>query len=79
MKKPYAKIEFTNCETTYDYTICPWSEVGSQIQAAQSSFEDVDEVGFNIWKLKTYLPEIKITLVMLTDKQWAKEFKSWDK
>lgn len=78
-KKPYARIEFINCEVNYGHTICPWSEVESQIQVAQSQFEDVDEKGFNYWKDNGYLPSITITLVMLTESEWQKAFSKYEK
>lgn len=72
MKKPYVRIDFINCELEYSYNICPWSMVEDQIQAAQSSFEDITKESF-----KEIKPEIKLSVVWLTDKQWQKEFESW--
>lgn len=78
-KKPYARIDYLNCDLEYTYTICPWHEVSSQIESVESNFTDVDEVRFKEFEDEDYLPEIKITLVMLTDKEFDKHFKSWEK
>lgn len=78
-KKPYARIDYLNCNPDYDFTICPWGEVEAQIQISESNFTDIDEVAFDEMKNNSDLPEIKITLVMLTDKEFDKHFKKWDK
>lgn len=73
-KKSYVKIEFTECSMDYDYTICPFEMVADQISMAGSDFVDIDEIGHKKCK-----PEIKLSVVFLTDEEWGKEFKSWNK
>lgn len=74
MKKAYVKIEYTDCSLDWDYTICPFEMVSEQISSAESDFCDIDELGREKCK-----PEIKMSVVFLTDKQWETEFKKWDK
>lgn len=74
IKKPYVKIEYNDCSPEYDYTICPFSMVADQIQSTQTDFEDIDEEGFE--KLK---PEVKLSVIFLTEEEWQKEFDKWDK
>lgn len=73
-KKPYVRIDYTDCFLDFDYTICPWEMVADQISAVESSFVDIDEIGHK--KLK---PEIKLSIVFLTDKEWETEFEKWEK
>jgi len=71
----YAKIEFKFCEgLEYGYTICPFDDVASQLEAIRSNFEvydpiDDDEFG---------KPLITITPIQLTDKQFDEEIESWN-
>lgn len=70
----YAKITFKFCEgLEYGYTICQWDEVGSQLEAVRSNFEDYnpaedEEIG---------KPEITIIPVQLTDDEWQAELSNW--
>lgn len=77
--KPYARIDFINCFLDYDYTFCEWCDVRFQLEIAESNFTDVDQIGFKHWKANGHLPEIKITLVMLTDNQFNKFMKKLEK
>ena len=73
IKKPYVRIDFINCDLYYDYTICPWSDVPDQMQIAESNFIGIDESDF-----KNTQPQIKLSVVFLTDEEWGKEIESWD-
>lgn len=75
MKKPYARIDFINCNTTYDYTICEWQEVAEYIDLVKQQAEDLDEEGYNNWYVKEYLPEATISVVMMTDKEFSDWFR----
>lgn len=71
----YAKITFKFCEgLEYGYTICPFSDVGSQLEAVRSNFEDYDPSEDNEYGK----PEVIITPVQLTEAEWHKELESWD-
>lgn len=74
-KKPYARIEYINCSTDYDYTICELSDIEQQIEVFKTDNEDLDAVGYNNWKDHGKLPAITITLVMLTDAEYLKWFR----
>lgn len=78
-KKPYARIDFENCDLDYDYTICEFSEVGSQLESFTIQVEDLDEKGFNEWKDQRYLPTATVSVVMLTDEEFEKAIESYDK
>lgn len=73
-KKPFARIEYTNCSPDYESTICELNDIDSQIECFKQDVEDLDEAGYNDWKAKGYLPEIRITVIMLTDDEYAKWF-----
>lgn len=70
-KKPYIRIDFINCDLDYNYTICPWSDVPDQLQIAESNFAGIDES-------ETVMPEIKLSVVFLTDEEFGKEISTWD-
>lgn len=78
MKKPYARIDFTNCSLECDYTICTWDEVGDYLTLCEGDFI-CDERGFLEWQLKGYVPKIEIQLVMLTDKEYNNFVKQMEK
>jgi hypothetical protein len=73
-KKNYVRIDFENCGVDYGYTIQPWSELHSYLDAVKDDFTEVDEVGYSDWKAKGYLPEVKISLVQMTDSEYEKWF-----
>lgn len=73
MKKPYARIDFVNCDTDYDYTICEWWDVPIYIHSVENACEGLDEVGFEIWNDKLLLPSATISIVMMT----SDEFSEW--
>lgn len=68
-KKPYCRIEFKNCGTPYDYTVCEWSDIKHQMEIAESSFIDTEESEF---------PQIIITTVFITEEEYNEQLKSWD-
>ena len=79
MKKPYARIDFINCFLDYDYTFCEWRDVRGQLEIVESNFTDVDQLLFIHWKANGCLPEIKITLVVLTVRQFNNFMKKLEK
>lgn len=73
-KKPYAKIEYTNLSPDYTYTICELSDINDHIECFKHDTEDLDHTGFDEWKDKGYLPEIKLTVVMMSDPEYLEWF-----
>lgn len=66
-KKPYVRIDFKNCSSVdYDYTICNWADVSDYIESLNSDFQYQND--------KENLPEVKLTVVMLTDEEFEKWF-----
>lgn len=78
-KKPYARIEFINCDPNYKYCYCEWIDVSSQIEAAESNFSNMNEKYHEYAKENNNLPEIRITSVMLTYAEWQKAFSKYEK
>lgn len=79
MKKPYAKIEYTNLSPDYETTICPLSDIPDNIECFKQDVEDVDEVGFTHWQESGYFPSVRISLVMMTDDEYSKWFDKYVK
>jgi len=73
-KKPFAKIEYVNCSTDYKTTICELYDIETHIECFKQDNEDLDEVGYNEWKDNGYLPEIKISIVMMSDPEYLQWF-----
>lgn len=73
-KKPFAKIEYINCSTDYRYTICELSDIESNIEVFKQDNEDLDEAGYKEWEDKGYLPEIKLSIVMMSDMEYLDWF-----
>lgn len=67
-KLNYAQIDFSNCGLDYDYTICEWSRVGCEIDAAEIAFADAEENDFEEYGKS----EIKITPVSMTKEDFEK-------
>ena len=74
MKKPYAKIEYNNLPLAYDWTIVPLNDINDNIEVFKNDVEDLDEEGFKTWESKNQLPDVKITVVMMTDEEYEKWF-----
>lgn len=72
--RPYAKIEYTNLSLSYDYTICPLTDIWDNVECIKQEVEDVDEVGYKLWERHGCLPEIKISIVMMSDAEFDKWF-----
>ena len=73
-KKPYVRIDFKNCGLDYDYTICSWADVPDYIQSVDPDFSFFNERVFNSYKDKDCLPEVKLTVIMMTDSEFEKWF-----
>lgn len=73
-KKPFVRIDFTNCDKDYDFTIVPFNDVNDYIQEFQNDNEDLDEQGYSLWEEKGSLPEMKLSIVMMTDKEYEEWF-----
>lgn len=50
----------------------PWSDVEHQISGVERDFIDIVED-------EKFKPEIHLSVVFLTDKEWDVEFKKWDR
>ncbi len=72
--KPFARIDFKNL-TDYDYTICTWENVASYVDLVKDNAYDLDQVGYDIWKERGILPEVTVSVVMMTDPEFNKWFK----
>lgn len=73
-KKPYARIDFRNMNLEYDWTLCQLADVGDYVELFKNNVEDLDEIGFNIWRERGCVPEIEITVVFMSDKEFSKWF-----
>lgn len=69
-KQNYARIDFKNCGTDYDYNICPWNEVEDQIQIAEHAIVDANEADFEEFGM----PSITITPISMTDSEYSAFF-----
>jgi hypothetical protein len=74
-KRAYARIDFKNCDTQYEYTICDWPDVNNYTELVKLTAEDLDEEGFVSWKQNGYLPEVKISIVMMTEEEFSEWFR----
>lgn len=70
----YVRLDFKNCGLSYDYTIVPWKDALEYIDAQEDEF-DCDGAGFKEWEENGWLPEIKITLVNMSDSEYEEWFK----
>lgn len=76
MKKPYIRIDFIHCGLDYNYTIVEtWSEMKHQLDAAEF---DISETDPKEWK-EFGKPEIKISVVELTEEEFNDHFDKWEK
>lgn len=71
--KNYVRIEFKNCGTPYDYTICPYNKLDDQLLIAQSSLEDYDPANDEEYGK----PEIIITPIQMDEAEFEVLRQSW--
>ena len=71
----YVRIDFINCGDDFDFTIAPtWSDAMEYVESVEDEFMLVDDAGFKTWKEKGQLPEIKLSLVNMTEAEYSKWF-----
>lgn len=75
MKKSYARIDFINCDTEYDYTICDWADVAQYAEQVRKEAENLDEKTFTSWNQMYLLPSVIISIVMMTEDEFSEWFK----
>lgn len=74
MKKNYAKITYSNCDSVeYGYTICELQDIQENLFPIEQDFKDFDQE--KEYKEKNYaLPSINIELVKMSDLRFTKWF-----
>lgn len=64
----YIRIDFKNCNTDYNYTIAPnWSDAMEYIQSREDDFMLINQE-------KSPIPEIKMSLVDMTETEYTNWF-----
>lgn len=71
----YVRIDFKNL-TDYDYTIVPtWSDAMDYVESMEDNYMLMDDKDFKECEKQKLLPEMKLTLVNLTNDQYEKWFR----
>jgi hypothetical protein len=74
-KKPYYRIDLKNCNTDYDHTICEWQDVHEYLELVKQQAEDLDEETYSTFKESGWLPEAKVSVVLMTDQEFSEWFR----
>jgi hypothetical protein len=73
-KKPFARIEYINCSPDYTSTICELDDIETHIECFKQDNEHMNEFGYDLDSANNMLPEIKITLIMMTGPEYIAWF-----